>query len=300
MPLKHFTETFLVVVLGAAIALTGLLVATLPPLPDGALPWAVLFILSVIYPLSLYSLFQKRRADNFFRNLHWFPAAMLLLWLALQLTVFASTITLSQVSFYSWGWSLGVVVFGFVLLVAFILKVIRRRVPRLWWLALILVPFTALAFMNEQQGKQWEGELASALWGADFWHMHSNGLLAGILDVTSTAGSGMNLDPSEDPSEEEWRERLRMQKNREERIAARLDDHSSKSAGSASNSSEHMMEESSASSQEPMVSGTGEELRNAGTMPHKLPDSGFGWSSIVVLLGAAYCTTLQKKASERA
>src|SRR3989338_4009325 len=81
MPLKHFTETFLVVLLGAVIALTGLLAATLPPLPEGALPWGVLFVLSIIYPLLLLPLFQRRRADNSFRLLHWFPAMLLLVWL---------------------------------------------------------------------------------------------------------------------------------------------------------------------------------------------------------------------------
>ena len=101
MPLKHFTETFLVVVLGAVIALTGLLTATLPNLPDGALPWAVLFILSVVYPLSLYSLFQRRRADNTFRNLHWFPAGMLLVWLMLQGAVLGSTVEVENIAMYS-------------------------------------------------------------------------------------------------------------------------------------------------------------------------------------------------------
>src|SRR3989344_3801783 len=110
MPLKHFTETFLVVVLAAAMALTGLLIATLPPLPEGALPWGVLFVISIIYPLSLYGLFQNRSADNFFRNLHWFPALMLLGWLSLQGLLLTDASRAGTVALYSWGWTLGAVV----------------------------------------------------------------------------------------------------------------------------------------------------------------------------------------------
>src|SRR3989344_8787739 len=112
MPLKHFTETFLIVVLAAAIALTGLLMATLSPLPEGALPWGVLFVISIIYPLSLYGLFQERRADNFFRNLHWFPALMLLGWLSLQGVLFSDGSLAGKVALYTWGWTLAAVVLG--------------------------------------------------------------------------------------------------------------------------------------------------------------------------------------------
>lgn len=285
MPLKHFTETFLVVVLGVVVALTGLLTATLPPLPQGALPWTVLFVLSVIYPLSLHSLFQKRRADNFFRKLHWIPAAILLVWLALQGVALGSQLTFDQVSVYTWGWTLVPVIVSFILIVTFCLKVIRRRVPRLTFLALILVPFTALALLSEQGG-EYEKELTAALWGADFWNLDESGVLTAWIG--SETQSGKNLEVSQDPAEEKWRERLRKQKEREQEIAARME------------------EESSSSSQRSLKSvGSTYSVTSFDTMasvssrPTKLPDSGFGWHIIISLLVIGYSAVLHRRTALR-
>lgn len=288
MPLKHFTETFLVVVLGAVIALTGLLVSTLPDLPDGALPWAVIFVLTVIYPLSLHSLFQRRRADNLFRNLHWFPAAIALVWLLLQGIAIGSSVDASSLASYTWGWTIGPVVLGFVLLVSFCLKVIRRRTPRLTFLALILIPFAAAAFMSEQGGN-WEKELASAMWSADFWKLDDTGLIASLTKTDESMEEEKNLDPSEDPDEENWRERLRMQKNREERIAARMEDRSE-------DSSEMAKEKSSSSS-----SSTANDMAMASvsSKPSTLPKSGFGWNMILITMAGAYCATVHNSARKR-
>jgi hypothetical protein len=277
MPLKHFTETFLVVVLGVVIALTGLLTATLPHLPDGALPWALLFVLSVVYPLSLYPLFQRRRADNTFRNLHWFSAGILLLWLILQGAVLGSTVEAQSVEVYSWGWTLVPVLLGFVFLVLFCLKVIRRRLPRLIFLSVILVPFAAAAFLSEQEG-QWEKELAAVLWSGDIWKVDETGFLASWVNEDDK-----NLDPSEDKMEEDWRERLRMQERREERIAARLDEETEDDS--------KMMEDSTSS--------TGREYDSVSSKPPELPESGFGWNAIILTLIAGYCATLNESARRR-
>ncbi len=278
MPLKHFTETFLVVVLGAVIALTGLLTATLPNLPDGALPWAALFILSVVYPLSLYALFQRRRADNTFRNLHWFPAGMLLVWLMLQGAVLGSSVDSESVALYSWGWTLVPVVLGFVLLVLFCLKVIRRRTPRLFFLALILIPFAAAAFVSQQE-EHWEKEVAVVLWSGDFWKVDETGFLASWVNEDVK-----NLDTSEDKMEEDWRERLRMQERRAERIAARLDEETEDDS--------KMMEDSTSS--------TGREYDSVSSKPSELPESGFGWNLIILTMIGAYCATLNESARKRA
>ncbi|MDP7476995.1 MAG: hypothetical protein QF442_00940 [Candidatus Peribacteraceae bacterium] len=280
MPLKHFTETFLVVVLGAVIAVTGLLTSTLPNLPSGALPWALLFVLSVIYPLSLYSMFQKRRADNLFRNLHWFPAAILLVWLLLQGVVISSNVEQESVGLFTWGWTLAPVVIGFVFIVMFCLKVIRRRVPRLTFLALILIPYTAVALISSQ-GASFEGELADVLWEADFWAVDDAGLLAGWIE----SDDDTNLDPSDDEQEEDWRDMLRMQQRREERIASRLD-----------------IEVDPTRLPKPVValSGTGDELRNSGTMPTNLPHSGLGWNLIILTLVGCYSAAVHNSARKRA
>ena len=282
MPLKHFTETFLTVVLGAVIVLTGLLTATLPNLPDGALPWVILFVLSVAYPLSLHSMFQKRRADNFFRNLHWFPAGMLLVWLLLQGVVLGSTLSPDEVDVYTWGWTLPAVIVGFVMMVLFCLKVIRRRVPRLSFLAAILIPFAALAIVSEQ-GPHFEEEITAVLWDNSLMQVSDSGMLTAWMKTGS--GVEKNLDPSENKEEEEWREHLRMQQRREERIADRV-------AGTTDETVD--VEKEDKEDKAPVLSGTGDELRNAGTMPGNLPSSGFGWNLIILTMIAAYSATLHK------
>lgn len=281
MPLKHFTETFLIVVLGAVIALTGLLIATLPALPDGALPWAVLFVLSIIYPVSLYSLFQKRRADNFFRNLHWFPAVMLLLWMLTQ-GIAVSSGGAEQLGLYSWGWTLGAVIVGFVLIVMFCLKVIRRRLPRIAFLAVILVPFTAAAIVSEQEG-HWEEELANVMWSADFWKVDESGLLANL----SSDDEDEQQAAEDEENERSWREKLEMQERREERIAGRLKD--SKTVAVAP--------KKELKDPEAMMAEKREETAKmmAERKPETLTESGFGWAAIILTLVAGYCATLHNR-----
>ena len=286
MPLKHFTETFLIVVLGAVILLTGLLISSLPDLPNGALPWVILFVLSIGYPLSLHSMFQKRRADNFFRKLHWFPSIMLLVWLALQVSVLTGVLSLAFVALYTWAWTLPAIILGFIMIILFCLKVIRRRVPRLTFLAVLLIPFATLAFISERHG-HFERGITAMLWDADIMHSSNTGsLIASWFEVETD--SEKNLEPSEDQAEEEWREQLRMQQRREERIEERI--HGAKSTSSTPSSDSSV----SSHAEDTMLSGTGDELRNAGTMPGTLPSSGFGWSFIILTLIAIYSATLHR------
>lgn len=301
MPLKHFTETFLVVLLGVVIAATGLLTASLPHLPQGALPWSVLFVLALIYPLSLYSLFQRRRADNFFRRLHWFPAFILLVWLLMEGISLGSEEEHTFRLTYTWGWSLVPVVLGFFLVIVFCLQVIRRRVTRLFFLSLILIPFTAMALLSEKEGRVWNQELASVLWDAEFFDIEETGLLARFIETEKEEEK--NLEPSEDPQEEDWRARLRAQERRSKRIAARLERSEERESHTAQESEASLSSNSSLRDiqEQPTkaLSGTGDELRNAGTMPDHLPKSGFGFGVLSVSLLAGYCTTLQKRAGKR-
>lgn len=297
MPLKHFTETFLVVLLGAIIALTGLLTASLPHLPEGALPWVVLFALTLVYPLVLLPMFRLRRADTFFRNLHWFPALMLLVWLALEGLRYEGLLQNGAIMIATWGWSLVGVAIGFLLLVYYCLQVIRRRVPRIAFLALILIPFTAVAFLSERTGK-WDQDLAAVLWGADFWKLDTSTGAVALLPTVGRQTSEPSLDPSTDEKEEQWRMKLREQERREERIAGRMNDAKSVSNKSIGSANSVAVAESSA----PMValSGTGDEIRNSGTMPGKLPSSGFGWATLISLFAAGYTSALHRRAASRA
>lgn len=290
MPLKHFTETFLVVLLGAVIALTGLLTATLPALPEGGLPWTVLFVLSLVYPLSLHPLFQRRRADNFFRNLHWVPATMLCVWLVIQVVTHTGSLgsTLSDV--YTWAWTGVPVLLGFFFIILFCLKVIRRRVPRLFFLALILIPFTAAAVISEKSDTAWESELADVLWSADFWDIQDSKILATLSGARVASN---NLDPSEDPDEEGWREKLRMQERRRERIAARMDSGSDSSQWSSKSIRRMIIKDVAEDSEEPVMS------KSVSSRPTRLTDSGLDWTTIISLLIVGYCGAVHARSRKR-
>lgn len=280
MPLKHFTETFLVVVLGAVIALTGLLAATLPDLPEGALPWGVLFVLSVIYPLCLHSLFHRRRADNFFRNLHWFPAFILLLWAAMQGIAASNEGGYKVLEMFRWGWTLPAVIVGFVSVVLFCLKVIRRRVPRIVLLALILVPFTAAALYSEKSG-HWEEELASVLWGNEVWSTDASGLLA-VFDLKDDEES------EDEEHERSWREKLAMRKQRDHDIENGGGGVGEITGGDEDTSMKEAHERAEAKRQE-----TAKLM--AEKKPDMLTESGFGWSAIILTLVAMYCAALHDR-----
>lgn len=300
MPLKHFTETFLIIVLGAAIALTGLVIATLPPLPLGALPWACVFVVSIVYPLVLLPMFRVRRADTFFRNLHWYPALMLLVWLAIEILRYKGMTVPVVSNLYTWGWTIGAVALGFILIVFYCLEVIRRRIPRVALLALILVPFTVFAVMSETGGK-WESQLSSTLWNHQFWRsgISATGSIAMLLGSRNEV---KNLEPSKDATEEQWRMKLREQERRQQRVASHVNPGGSADSSSSSSAKVIAKISSVAASvkSKAAVSGTGDEIRNAGTMPGRLPSAGIDWTMIISLLAVGYTATLHRKALLRA
>ncbi|TSC79407.1 MAG: hypothetical protein G01um101425_687 [Candidatus Peregrinibacteria bacterium Gr01-1014_25] len=208
MPLKHATETLLVVGLGIAIALCGILLAVLPPLGISVWPWALLFLFAVLYPAVLYPLLRRRRAEYAFRALHWFPAALCLLWLAAQLltevvpSVFRVTDTLT------WGWSSPGVALGLLLLAWFSLAVVRQRARRLGVIALLALGFAGVAVAGRA------------------WHMQERAqfALASLLSSAEIAADTVpNLAHSSDEREENWRMSMRRRMRREERLNDRGD-----------------------------------------------------------------------------
>src|SRR3989344_8257269 len=88
MPLKHSTETLLIIVLGVLLLVTGAILDILPSLPEGTVLWGVAWAGSVAYPLLLYPVLKERRADYSFRVLHFVPVGMLLLWFMLEIVSF--------------------------------------------------------------------------------------------------------------------------------------------------------------------------------------------------------------------
>ncbi len=217
MPLKHRTETILVVVLALATIVTGVLLATLPAIPDGFFPWAGIFVATVLYPALLYPLLRSNRADYSFRALHFAPVAMTIVWMLLQIIQLQLPDLHLLSRIYTFGWSAIAVAATFVLLIAYCLEVIRRRVPRMSFLAFLFFPFLALALMSERSGR-WNTELAALLWNTPrpIQIAQENGLKS---SSSSTAQMSSYLSPSSKgekdlsssslPEEEAWRQKLR-------------------------------------------------------------------------------------------
>lgn len=141
------------ILLGIAICLFGFLTSLLPSIESGGLrPWSIVFVCAVFYPLLLRRTLRTNRADYEFRALHWFPALIVLLWLLLELSVpYATSLSYLKLGFF-FLWSLPLVILGIALLVIFSLHVIRRRVPRIVSLSLLLCLFVGVALTVESKG----------------------------------------------------------------------------------------------------------------------------------------------------
>lgn len=208
MPLKHLTETVLVVLLAIVTIVTGVLVATLPPVPEGFFPWVGIFVATVLYPAVFYPLLRNNRADYAFRALHFAPVAIALGWLLLQVLVLKFPASASAERVYTWGWSVLPVAVVFVLLTAFCLQVIRRRVPRVAFLLFLLAPFVAVAYGSERY-TQWDAELASFLWKQRGSEIAMEPGRSASSPVAVSSRGEKNLSASSLPEEEEWRKKLR-------------------------------------------------------------------------------------------
>jgi len=289
MPLKHDTETVMVFFLGLAIALSGAVAAFLPPVSVSILPWAAAFALSLIYPLALYPMMKERRADYEFRALHFVPALVLLIWLALDLLVVFKPQWQIMQSFFTWSWALPVVVGAFVLLVLFCLRVIRQRFSRIGLLVAVLLPFLILSQISEKYS--WERQLAMSIWDGEIASTGTGQIAQG---ETSS-----NLAPSSDGAEEQWRAALRRMEQRRQQ----LERENASSAGMSSAALEGAMS-SSLIAQSSLPASTGTSGTGAGddrpvTPPPHLPSSGFGMEGMALAMAAGYCTTVQRRMIKR-
>lgn len=268
----------MVVILGIFIVLAGAAAAFLPPVTVSVWPWAIAFIIALAYPLVLYPMLKERRADYEFRALHFAPALMLLVWVALDLlSTFRPQWQVLQ-SLYTWGWALGVVAAAFILLVLFCLRVIRQRWSRLGMLAMVFLAFLGVSQISEQ--KNWDSELAMVLWDGE---STGSGSIAG--------GSSSNLSPSTDSQEEQWREQLRQMERRRQQIA----NGTGAVVSSKSSSSASSVIIAAANSSHSAATGTGTV-----SPPPRLTSSGFGIETLGVLMAAGYCSVLHRKSMKRA
>jgi hypothetical protein len=266
MPLKHLTETLLVLLLSVVVIVTGILLPTLPPLPLGILPWGIVFVLTLVYPIALYPFLKSNRADYSFRLLQFLPAALTLIWFCLSLTAeqFPAVQVLSET--FTWGWTFFGVALSFLLILVFCLHVIRRRSSRISILAGLFVPFLLLALLSE--GLHGTPRLTAFLWQGSWWDITGSG---------SLGGSGKDLAYSPHPAEEEWRRKIREMEESEAQ---------SSSGSSISMSSIHVS---------PPIAFQG----SSSSRPKRLPSAGFGWDAVIVAMLGIYTGVLHNRAKKR-
>ena len=271
MPLKHLTETLLVVILGIVVVLTGILLSLLPPLPRGAVPWALVSAAMIAYPLGLYRLFREHRADYWFRVLHFAPLFLCLLWALLALVARRDPLFLSLYRGFVWGKSAAGVLLILFLVALFCLHVIRRRIPRLSALLLTALVFIGIVAMP---ARTWEDAVAwigGSLSGSETTKDASGTLVA-------VQSSGKNLAPSSDPGEEAWRQKLRDAERKPGRDTATV---GVKSTLSMQVSSTH-------SSVAPVIK-----------KPGRLPSAGFDAEAMASVFVAGYAGVLHARAKRR-
>lgn len=284
MPLRHSTETALILLLGLVIVCTGFLIATLPPVPEGIVAWAILMALAIAYPILLMPLFQARRADTPLRTMHWFPAFMLLLWFGIEVVALSLPRFAVVQGAYTTVWTLPAVALGILILLLYCLNVIRRRVPRIATLLLMFACYAVLG-VSSMRGGGFETQVASLLWDQEWWQ---------ILGTRSTlTGSGQkksleDIAASADSSEERWRRKLRASERRNEREAKRRSN--AESSDQASSAARSTMAKSSSSAL---------LWRSASSAPAALPSSGGAVEVLALTLVALYSGVLHDRARRR-
>ncbi len=209
MPLKHLTETVLVVLLALVTIVTGVVVSTLPHIPEGFFPWTIIFVATVLFPALVYPLLKNNRADYAFRALHFAPVAITIVWMFVEIAILKQPRLEILHRIYTWGWSAPAVALTFLLLAVFCLQVIRRRVPRITLLILFFVPFIASAYASENY-THWNTQLAALLWEAKEPVIIAQNSSSSMSSMLSQSAKGeKNLASSSVPEEEAWRQKLR-------------------------------------------------------------------------------------------
>ncbi len=278
MPLKHATETLLVLLLGVSILIAGFAAAVLPALPAGLAWWLLAALAAAAYPLALYPLLKSRRADYPFRALHFAPLGILLVRFILDLLGSLLPVLRPLAFVWSWGWTLAGVFLFFVLLAVFCLQVLRQRSFRLRLLGAMLVPFALLGVVGEYFS--WDDTIAGVL-----------GERQTVAVYTGSGSIAANLEPSDDPDEEQWRMQLRRMERRSARIDAR---HLSGSALLSSSS-----RGTGAIAMISSTAGSASSSRPVTGPPPRLPSSGTGLEGLLGLFATGYFATLHERARRR-
>jgi hypothetical protein len=279
MPLKHSTETLLVLVLAVLLVLAGIMSAILPSVSEHPGAWIFLLAITILYPVSLYPFFRDRRADYEFRLLHFAPALVLFLSLLLEIAASMRPAVERLLHWYRFGWSFAIVTLILLLLWLFCLRVIRERWTRSVILLVLFVPFAVLAALSER--KQWNPQLTALLTRPAELGSHSGVIIAG----TQGTSSEKNLAPSSHADEEAWRMQLRRMDRRDARLAA----HSLSGQTAPVRGAQNGM----------MIAANVQSGSSSSAPPH-LPSSGMGTDALMLSMVAGYCALLHRRATLRA
>lgn len=269
------------------MALTGVLCATLPALPAGGLPWLLSLVLAIAYPVVLTPLFRARRADTPLRWMHWYPALMLLVWCGIEALALYVPSTSRLQGLYTVAWTLPAVIVGLFSIVVYCLRVIRRRVPRVAFVLLLLVPYAVFGVASSR-GQNWEEELASVLWRGDWWQVFGSGAAVPSARWSLAGKPGLRgeMAASADSSEERWREKMRVAERRSSRESQRK--------------SQAMSEGASVSSVPKVATTSSAPLwRQTSSTPAALPSSGGALEIIALSMLALYSGVLHDRVRRR-
>lgn len=200
MPLKHATETRLVILLGGALVGIGAAARVLPPFPRVAFLWGGLALLSLLYPLFLLPLFRARRADYAFRVLHFLPFVLLIAWSAAP-SLRGIGVPGPFLAWYTWEHGALPLAVCFLLLFLYCFRVVRQRVRR----SLALSTMLLLVAASPAYGR-WSWDSLRVLWT--------------VSPEAPPGGDALsvNTDPSSSLGEEVWRMRLRRMHRRQDRL----------------------------------------------------------------------------------
>jgi len=274
MPLKHDTETWLIFLLGFLTVLAGIVCVFLPPVSVLLWPWALAFIVSLIYPFALYPYLKSRRADNPFRLLHFAPAVILLLWLGGDVAAGIRPQFAVLQQWLTWRGGVIPVTAVLVLLALFCFSVLRQWISRILMLALLLLLLVGFGVLNNRY--HWDSTLAARFWG------YSGSF---VIADSITIGSGSMASVAET----KWRAQLRLMEERRRAIE--------EGRGTGAIASKPRVQ--GARSGAIIASGVSVSSAGSSLPPPHLPHSGSPADVLVFLTVSGYSAMVHKKTIRR-
>lgn len=162
MSLTHRTETLVIVALSLFTAAVGVLLASVPALPSGFLPWLIVTLFAVGYVLLVLPFLRARAASSFLVWLHVLPIVFCVLWFLAQL-LHKGVGTHGVASLISWKNSSIFVIPALLLTMWYAVVSLRRVLLRVLLGAAVLGAFVMVSFWPGRLGPV-DQRLAAMLW----------------------------------------------------------------------------------------------------------------------------------------